>query len=174
MEEFTTLRKLAKHERYIEAAKRCYARLKSNKKIISTGDVECWRALSRDGKPLASNNSGYIQRTVVQPSGHQRRQGVRSGPTIVAYIHQLGWWSGMRFQKRYPRRYYRRVLRGRSITVSHLCHNKWCFRPSHLVAEPRWVNIYREGCRLRRTPTGNCMCHRSRDGIVNKYQPCLL
>jgi len=171
MEEFTTLRKLAKLNRYAQAAQRCFVRLKNNKEIV--GDVECWRALGKNGQPLTANDSGYIQRTVVQPSGHQRRQGVRSGHTIVAYIHQLGWWSRVRFKKRYPRFYHHKVQSGRSMTVSHLCHNKWCFRPSHLTVEPRWVNIYREGCRLRRTPSGDCNCHRSRGGVANKYKACL-
>lgn len=35
---------------------------------------------------------------------------------------------------------------GASYTASHLCGIPRCIRPDHLVWEPHWYNVWREGC----------------------------
>jgi hypothetical protein len=43
--------------------------------------------------------------------------------------------------------------KGAYWTASHLCHNKSCINPDHLVWEPNWANRQRDGCLGK----GNCV-----------------
>jgi len=168
--DFTTLEKLLD---YREKSRLAYNRHFRQRQNVHNGGLTCWRPMhSRDRIPIQPNSSGYVQVGVVQPSGAQNKKGNPDGiPCINAYAHQLGWWAGTSFNRRVIRVLRRKVLRGRSMTVSHLCHNPWCFRPSHLSVEPRWVNIYRAGCWLQFGL--ECKCHRSRAGVDHKYPSCL-
>lgn len=137
--------------------------------VVST---VCWIPASAKGEPLKHNKDGYVQAVIVQPSGSDNRSG-KAGLRITAYVHQLGWWRGHRFDPAVVKRARRLVGAGFPTTVSHLCYNTRCFRPSHLTLEPKWVNIYRQTCPGRRRRGRKCNCHYSRRGKPRRYKKCL-
>lgn len=170
--DFQTLVRLARKRVRRDKAKLLYNRLKETKiteqKVVESS---CWIPANQNGTPLGCNSSGYVQKVIIQPSGHDNRQRIH-GKRITAYVHQLGWWRRRHFRKTDVRVMRLKVLNGQSMTISHLCHNKRCFRSGHLTAEPRWVNVYRDRCRLLRR-VGDCRCHCSRLGVPDTYKHCL-
>lgn len=55
------------------------------------------------------------------------------------------------------------TLPANEIDLSHLCHNPYCFKASHLVFEPNKVNAARETCSV----IGRCLSH---PGYQSCYQ----
>ena len=48
-----------------------------------------------------------------------------------------------------------RIIKQSNHDMSHLCHNRICINPKHLVYEPRWVNNARKTC----VKEGQCNGH---------------
>jgi len=177
METFVTLSNIAANPAFIARATAIY-----NTEVVNAQSIpfigadgityHCLRPMRADGTPRAPNESGYVQKVVIQPSGAQNRAGI-GGMRITAYLHQIAWWRRKRFSPRsVNKRRAKTANRHQPVAMSHLCHNKWCFQKAHIIAEPFWVNVYRERCRLRRG-YGDCQCHQSRHGVPNIYRTCL-
>jgi len=60
--------------------------------------------------------------------------------------------------------------RGNRWVASHLCHNKWCIQPNHIVWEPDWYNRARDNC------VGQIICSNCTTLVPNSCQhipPCM-
>lgn len=56
------------------------------------------------------------------------------------------------------------------LEASHLCHNKRCMEPNHIVAEPHWINMTRTTCAYMRETIGDpSYCNGNHEG----YERCL-
>lgn len=52
----------------------------------------------------------------------------------------------------------------KAMTVSHLCHNNWCYNWDHCILEPLAVNKARNGC-----PAGSSCRHKTKCLIPGKF-----
>lgn len=95
----------------------------------------CW--LAQKGANRADN--GYIQVSPVVLSGGRGVAGAHKEVVLPQGAHRMAvraWKSEEEFL--------RIVLDGEE--ASHLCHQKICFNPDHIVVEPKWLNELRKLC----------------------------
>ncbi|KAK9240565.1 zinc-binding loop region of homing endonuclease-domain-containing protein, partial [Lipomyces kononenkoae] len=67
------------------------------------------------------------------------------------------------------------TLGSNSFNISHLCHNRTCFNPEHLVVESRSNNMRRQACNGHKVLVGDDFSyHPCSHGSVEKMRKCIL
>lgn len=89
----------------------------------------------------AVDQRGYGRIVVKWPNGHSTTERVHRVALMVKYR-----WLKTDFP--------RKDIDGKTLEVSHLCHNKLCFNTEHLVIETHEANQSRNHCKLQNQCSG--------------------
>jgi len=97
----------------------------------------CRRLKLPSNSRFSRNGKGYVQVKVVNAGDP------RVTTNTKAQLHQVTAWQHPDPEKREA---LRTAIQDGKLELSHLCPNKDCTNPDHIVAESSWINKTRWGC----------------------------
>lgn len=100
----------------------------------------------RRSSRLSQNEKGYVQLKVPYECNHRLEEfrSARACTNKKVQLHQLVMWMHQE-DGLHP---YRKDIAAGKLELSHLCHNKCCANPMHLVPETSSINKSRSYCEV--------------------------